>query len=52
MSFRRLLAHLATIVRNTLRPKGARHGEATFTLITRPTRKQQEALDRLAAIRV
>ena len=32
----RLLAHLATIVRNTLRPKTAKPGEATFTLTTGP----------------
>lgn len=50
MSFTRLLAHLATIVRNTLRPKSARPGEATFTLTTRPTAKQQQALDLIAAI--
>jgi hypothetical protein len=52
MSFTRLLAHLATIVRNTLRPKGARPGEATFTLTTRPNAKQQHALDLIAAITV
>lgn len=52
MSFTRLLAHLATIVRNTLRPKGARAGEATFTLTTRPNHKQQQALDLIAAITV
>jgi Transposase DDE domain len=52
MSFTRLLAHLATIVRNTLRPRGARAGEATFTLTTRPTQKQQQALDLIAAIAV
>ena len=52
MSFTRLLAHLATIVRNTLRPKGARPGEATFTLTTRPNQKQQQALDLIAAITV
>jgi hypothetical protein len=52
MSFARLLAHLATIVRNTLRPKEARPGEATFTLTTRPTPKQQLALDLIAAIAV
>jgi hypothetical protein len=51
-SFARLLAHLATIVRNTLRPKSARPGEATFTLTTRPTPKQQQALDLMAAIDV
>jgi len=50
MSFTRLLAHLATIVRNTMRPKSARAGEATFTLTTRPTAKQQRALDLIAAI--
>jgi hypothetical protein len=50
MSFARLLAHLATIVRNTLRPKGARPGEATFTLTTRANPKQQHALDLIAAI--
>jgi hypothetical protein len=52
MSFTRLLAHLATIVRNTLRPKSARAGEATFTLTTRPNAKQQQALDLIAAITV
>jgi transposase len=52
MSFTRLLAHLATIVRNTLRPRSARAGEATFTLTTRPTPKQQQALDLIAAIAV
>ena len=52
MSFTRLLAHLATIVRNTLRPKSARPGEATFNLTTRPTPKQQQALDLIAAITV
>ena len=51
-SFTRLLAHLATVVRNTMRPKSARHGEATFTLTTRPDAKQQQALDLIAAITV
>jgi hypothetical protein len=50
MSFTRLLAHLATIVRNTMRPRSGRPGEATFTLTTRPTQKQQQALDLIAAI--
>ncbi len=50
MSFTRLLAHLATIVRNTLRPKGACAGEANFTLTTRPNPKQQQALDLIGAI--
>ena len=52
MSFRRLLAHLATIVRNTMRPRSARPGEATFTLVTRPNPKQQQALELIAAITV
>ena len=52
MSFTRLLAHLATIVRNTMRPKSAKLGEATFTLTTRPSPKQQQALDLIAAITV
>jgi len=52
MSFTRLLAHLATIVRNTLKPRSARPGEATFTLTTRPSAKQQQALDLIAAIAV
>jgi len=52
MSFTRLLAHLATIVRNTLRPRSARHGQATFTLTTRPDAKQQQALDLIATISV
>lgn len=50
MSFGRLLEHLGTIVRNTMRPKSAKPGEATFTLTTRPTPKQQQALDLLATI--
>ena len=52
MSFGQLLAHLSTIVRNTMRPTGARPGEATFTLTTRPNAKQQHALDLIAAITV
>jgi transposase len=52
MSFGRLLAHLATIVRNTVRPPTARQGEATFDLTTRPNSKQQHALDLIAAISV
>jgi hypothetical protein len=50
MGFTRLLAHLATVVRNTVRPSSARPGEATFTLTTRPSPKQQQALDLIAAI--
>lgn len=52
MSFTCLLEHLARIVRNTMRPKSARPGEATFTLTTRPNAKQQQALDLIAAIAV
>ena len=50
MSFTRLLAHLAKIVRNTVRPKSARPGGKTFTLTTSPNPKQQQALDLIAAI--
>ena len=52
MSFTRLIAHLATVVRNTVRPRSARSGEATFTLTTRPDAKQQQALDLIATIAV
>jgi hypothetical protein len=50
MGFTRLLVNLATVVRNTVRSRSARPGEATFTLTTRPTTKQQQALDLIAAI--
>jgi hypothetical protein len=52
MNFAGLLDHMATIVRNTLRPKAARPGEATFALTTSPNAKQQQALDLLAAMTV
>ena len=52
MSFTRLIAHLAAIVRNTLRPRSARPGEATFALTTRPDPKQHQALGLIAAITV
>jgi Transposase DDE domain len=52
ISFTRLLAHMATIVRNTMRSANARIGEATFTLTTRPNPKQLQALDLIAAIAV
>jgi hypothetical protein len=45
-----LLAHMATIVRNTVRSANARIGEATFTLTTRPTPNQLQGLDLIAAI--
>jgi hypothetical protein len=51
-SFGGLLAHLSTIVRNTMCRTDARPGEATFSLTTRPTPKQQQALDLAAAIAV
>ena len=51
-SFHRLLAHLATIVRNTVRPIGARPGAATFTLTTRPNEEQSQALDLIDTITV
>jgi Transposase DDE domain len=50
MSFTRLLAHMATIVRNTVRSASARIGEVTFTLTTRPNPKQQQALNLLTTI--
>jgi hypothetical protein len=52
LSFGGLLAHLSTIVRNTMRRTDAGSGEATFSLTTRPTPKQQQALDLAAAIAV
>lgn len=52
MSFAGVLDHMATIVRNTLRPKAARPGEATFAPTTIPNAKQQQALDLLATITV
>jgi hypothetical protein len=52
MSFTRLLAHMGSVVRNTVRSASARIGEATFTLTTRPAPKQQQALDLLATIAV
>jgi len=52
LSFGGLLAHLSTIVRNTMRRTDAKSGEATFSLTTRPTPKQQQALDLAAAIAV
>jgi hypothetical protein len=51
-SFRGLLMHLATIVRNTMRPKDAKPGMGTFTLTTAANPKQRQALDLAAAIAV
>jgi hypothetical protein len=50
LSFRGLLTHLATIVRNTMRPKDAKPGMGTFTLTTEANPKQRQALDLAAAI--
>jgi len=52
LSFGGLLAHLSTIVRNTMRHPDAKPGEGTFNLTTRPNAKQQQALDLAAAIAV
>jgi len=49
-SFRGLLTHLSTIVRNTMRPKDAKPGTGTFTLTTVTNPKQRQALDLAAAI--
>ena len=51
-SFRGLLTHLATIVRNTMRPRDAKPGMGTFTLTTEANPKQRQALDLAAAIAV
>ncbi len=51
-SFRSLLTHLATIVRNTMRSKDAKPGTGTFTLTTGANPKQRQALDLAAAIAV
>ncbi len=50
LSFRGLLTHLATIVRNTMRPKDAKPGMGTFTLTTEANPKQRQALNLAAAI--
>jgi hypothetical protein len=52
LSFGGLLAHLSTIVRNTMRRSDAKPGEGTFSLTTRPNPKQQQAIDLAAAIAV
>jgi len=50
LSFRGLLTHLATIVRNTMRPKDAKPGIGAFTLTTEANPKQRQALDLATAI--
>ena len=52
MSFTRLLAHMAAIVRNTVRPVATKPGAATFMLTTRPNAKQQQAFDLIATIKM
>jgi hypothetical protein len=50
LSLRGLLTHLATIVRNTMRPRDAKPGTGTFTLVTAANPKQRQALDLAATI--
>jgi hypothetical protein len=51
-SFRTLLEELSTIVRSVCRAPAAAEGAPTFTLVTRPKPKQQQAFDLLEAIPV
>ncbi len=51
-SLRTLLSHLATIVRNQCRRKGAKAHEAIFEITTTPNPKQQQAYDLLKNITV
>jgi hypothetical protein len=51
-SFRTLLEHLATIVRNTCRTPGAKATAATFQIVTTPSASQRRALDLLDTISV
>ena len=50
LSFRGLLTHLATIVRNVMRPGDAKQGQGIFKLTTEANPKQRQALDLAAAI--
>ena len=50
LSFRGLLMHLATIVRNVMRPKDAKPGIGAFTLTTEANSKQRQAFNLAAAI--
>jgi hypothetical protein len=50
LGFRGLLTHLATIVRNTMRPKDTKPAIGTFTLTTEANLKQRQALHLAAAI--
>ena len=51
-SFRTLLEHLATIVRNTCRTPGAKATASTFQIVTTPSPSQRRALELIDAIRV
>jgi transposase len=51
-SFRTLLTHLSTIVRNTCRMRGAAPDAPTFDVLTTPDDKQQRAYDLLNQINV
>jgi len=51
-SFRTLLEHLATIVRNTCRTPAAKATAATFQIVTTPSPSQRRALELIDAIRV
>lgn len=51
-SFRTLLTHLGSIVRNRCRVQGASGDMPTFELTTTPDAKQQQALDLLERIRL
>ena len=52
LSFRSLLTHLSTIVRNTMRPKDAKPGTRDLHPHHEPNPKQRQALDLAAAIAV
>jgi transposase len=51
-SFRTLMHHLGSIVRNVCRVPGAEPGTPTFEIETTPNRKQQQAFDLLNTIRM
>jgi len=51
-SFRTLLEHLATIVRNTCRTPGAKASVSTFQIVTTPNPSQRRALELLDTISV
>jgi len=51
-SFRTLLEHLATIVRNTCRTPGAPASTSTFQIVTTPSPSQRRALELIDTIRL